>query len=157
MKIFLNGEIDLLQNDLPLEMIELLEAKDRIITLKAYGANVSYIGFNFNDSLLRQHKFRKSLTLAVDRQSLIKYFLNDKTRLAEQILPPEHWVNEKLNTLNYSFETRLRYRMPLMWLTQHPMNVQLTIHYLYYILSLTWINYPLNLILYNCSLCKILY
>ena len=83
----LNGEIDLLQNDLPLEMIKLLEAKDRIITLKEYGTNVSYIGFNFNDSLLRQHKFRKALTLAVDRQSLIKYFLNDKTRLAEQILP----------------------------------------------------------------------
>ena len=98
----LNGEIDLLQNDLPLEMIKLLEAKDRIITLKAYGANVSYIGFNFNDSLLRQHKFRKALTLAVDRQSLIKYFLNDKTRLAEQILPPEHWANEKINTLDYN-------------------------------------------------------
>ena len=98
----LNGEIDLLQNDLPLEMIELLEAKDRIITLKEYGTNVSYIGFNFNDSLLRQHKFRKALTLAVDRQSLIKYFLNDKTRLAEQILPPEHWANEKINTLDYN-------------------------------------------------------
>jgi peptide/nickel transport system substrate-binding protein len=98
----LNGEIDLLQNDLPLEMIKLLETKDRVITLKEYGANVSYIGFNFNDSLLRQHKFRKSLTLAVDRQSLIKYFLNDKTRLAEQILPPEHWANEKINTLDYN-------------------------------------------------------
>ena len=98
----LNGEIDLLQNDLPLEMIKLLETKDRVITLKEYGANVSYIGFNFNDSLLRQHKFRKALTLAVDRQSLIKYFLNDKTRLAEQILPPEHWANEKINTLDYN-------------------------------------------------------
>ena len=98
----LNGEIDLLQNDLPLEMIKLLEAKDKIITLKEYGANVSYIGFNFNDSLLKQHKFRKSLTLAVDRQSLIKHFLNNKTRIAEQILPPEHWASEKINTLNYN-------------------------------------------------------
>jgi peptide/nickel transport system substrate-binding protein len=98
----LNGEIDLLQNDLPLEMIKLLEAKDKIITLKEYGANVSYIGFNFNNSLLKQHKFRKALTLAVDRQSLIKHFLNDKTRAAEQILPPEHWASEKINTLNYN-------------------------------------------------------
>ena len=79
-----------------------MRAKDRVSTLKDYGANVSYIGFNFNDSLLRQHKFRKSLTLAVDRQSLIKHFLNDKTRVAEQILPPEHWANEKINTLNYN-------------------------------------------------------
>jgi len=98
----LNGEIDLLQNDLPLEMIKLLEAKDKISTLKEYGTNVSYIGFNFNDSLLKQHKFRKSLTLAVDRQSLIKHFLNNKTRLAEQILPPEHWASENISTLNFN-------------------------------------------------------
>ena len=98
----LNGEIDLLQNDLPLEMIKLLQTKDNISTLKDYGANISYIGFNFNDPLLKQYKFRKSLTLAVDRQSLIKHFLNDKTRVAEQILPPEHWAHEKINTLNYN-------------------------------------------------------
>ncbi|MDB4040201.1 ABC transporter substrate-binding protein [Methylophilaceae bacterium] len=98
----LNGEIDLLQNDLPLEMIKLLEAKEKIITLKEFGANVSYIGFNLNDSLLKQHKFRKSLTLAVDRQSLMKHFLNEKTRVAEQILPPEHWASEKINSLNYN-------------------------------------------------------
>ncbi len=98
----LNGEIDLLQNDLPLEMIKLLEDKDRIITLKEYGSNVSYIGFNFNDSLLKQHKFRKSLSLAVDRQALIKYFLNDKTRIAEQILPPEHWASESINSFDYN-------------------------------------------------------
>ena len=98
----LNGEIDLLQNDLPLEMIKLLQTKNNISTLKNYGANISYIGFNFNDSLLKQYKFRKSLTLAVDRQSLIKHFLNDKTRVAEQILPPEHWAHEKINTLNYN-------------------------------------------------------
>ena len=98
----INGEIDLLQNDLPLEMIRLLETKGKITTLKEYGANVSYIGFNFNNPILKQYKFRKALTLAVDRQSLIKYFLNDKTRLAEQILPPEHWANEKINTLDYN-------------------------------------------------------
>jgi len=98
----LNGEIDLLQNDLPLEMIKLLESKDRITTLNEHGANISYIGFNFNDSLLKQHKFRKSLTLAVDRQALIKNFLNDKTRIAEQILPPEHWASEKINSIDYN-------------------------------------------------------
>jgi peptide/nickel transport system substrate-binding protein len=98
----LNAEIDLLQNDLPLEMIKLLESEDKISTLKEHGSNVSYIGFNFNDSLLKQQKFRKSLTLAVDRQSLIKHFLNDKTRLAEQILPPEHWASEKISSSNYN-------------------------------------------------------
>ncbi len=52
----INGEIDLLQNDLPLEMIRLLETKGKITTLKEYGANVSYIGFNFNNPILKQYK-----------------------------------------------------------------------------------------------------
>ena len=98
----INGEIDLLQNDIPLEMIRLLKDKESIISLTEFGANVSYIGFNFNDKLLKQTKFRKALSLAIDRQSLINYFLNDKTRIAEQILPPEHWASEKVNSITYN-------------------------------------------------------
>jgi peptide/nickel transport system substrate-binding protein len=98
----INNEIDLLQNDLPLEMIKLLEAEDKISTLKEFGSNVSYIGFNFNDSLLKNSFFRKALALAIDRQSLIDYFLNDRTRIANQILSPEHWASEKINTTEYN-------------------------------------------------------
>ena len=98
----INGEIDLLQNDLPLEMIKLLESKNKIMTIKEHGANVSYIGFNFNDSLLKQYKFRKALSLAVDRKSLVNFFLNDKTRIAEQILSPEHWASEHINSIDYN-------------------------------------------------------
>ena len=98
----INGEIDLLQNDLPLEMIRLLETKGKITTLKEYGANVSYIGFNFNNPILKQYKFRKALSLAVDRQSIIQHFLNNKTRVAEQILPPEHWASEEVNSFNFN-------------------------------------------------------
>ena len=105
----INGEIDLLQNDLPLEMIKLLEGEDKITTSKEYGANVSYIGFNFNDTLLKNPKFRKALTLGIDRQSLIKYFLNDKTRISEQILPPEHWASGKINFSDYNPDLARKY------------------------------------------------
>ena len=105
----INGEIDLLQNDLPLEMIKLLEGADKITTIKEYGANVSYIGFNFNDTLLKNPKFRKALTLGIDRQSLIKYFLNDKTRISEQILPPEHWASGKINFSDYNPDLARKY------------------------------------------------
>ena len=105
----INGEIDLLQNDLPLEMIKLLEGADKITTIKEYGANVSYIGFNFNDTLLKNPKFRKALTLGIDRQSLIKYFLNDKTRISEQILPPEHWASGKIDFSNYNPDLARKY------------------------------------------------
>ena len=60
-------------------MIKLLEQKNNIQTLLGFGSNVSYIGFNFNDPLLKEIKFRKALSLAIDRQALIKYFLNDRS------------------------------------------------------------------------------
>ena len=98
----IKGEIDLLQNDIPLEMMQLLKNNEEIISLTEYGANVSYIGLNFNDKLLKNAKFRAALNLGIDRKSLIKHFFNDKTRIAEQILPPEHWSSEKLNSVSYN-------------------------------------------------------
>ncbi|MAS00362.1 MAG: peptide ABC transporter substrate-binding protein [Nitrosomonadales bacterium] len=105
----INGEIDLLQNDIPLEMINLLKDKEEIVSLTEYGANVSYIGLNLSDRLLKKSKFRKALSLGIDRQSLIKFFLNDQTRIAEQILPPEHWASEKLNSVAYNPDLAKKY------------------------------------------------
>lgn len=98
----IKNEVDLIQNDLSSEMIKLLEQKNNIQTLLGFGSNVSYIGFNFNDPLLKEIKFRKALSLAIDRQALIKYFLNDKTRIADQILPPEHWASVEMNSVDFN-------------------------------------------------------
>jgi len=105
----INEEIDFFQNDIPLEMIRLLKNKENITSLTGFGANVSYIGLNFNDKFLKEPKFRKALSLAIDRQSLVNYFFNDKTRIADQILPPEHWASEKLNPVKYNPELAKKY------------------------------------------------
>ena len=97
------------RNDIPLEMINLLKDKEEIVSLTEYGANVSYIGLNLSDRLLKKSKFRKALSLGIDRQSLIKFFLNDQTRIAEQILPPEHWASEKLNSVAYNPDLAKKY------------------------------------------------
>ena len=50
----INGEIDLIQNDLPLEMIKLIEEnKDLNAIIGGFGSNISYVGFNFKDKNLR--------------------------------------------------------------------------------------------------------
>jgi len=98
----IKGEVDLIQNDLPLEMINLLNKKNNLTTILDFGTNISYIGFNFNDSILKLKSLRRAISLGIDRRSLIKFFLNDKTRIAEQILPPEHWASEKLKTIEFN-------------------------------------------------------
>ena len=97
-----NGEIDILQNDLPLELMNYLMEHDTINCKLTEGVNVSYIGFNFKDPLLKNVKVRQALSLAIDRTSIVNYFFNTKTRLATQILPPEHWASQDLKMNEYN-------------------------------------------------------
>jgi len=97
-----NAEIDIIQNDLPLELINYLIQQSDISHQLTKGVNVSYIGFNFIDPLLGNHNFRKALAMAIDRGSITKYFFNTKTRIAEQILPPEHWASYDIQGTEYN-------------------------------------------------------
>ena len=97
-----NAEIDIIQNDLPLELINFLTQQSDIKHQLTKGVNVSYIGFNFMDPLLGNHNFRKALAMSIDRVSIAKYFFNTKTRIAEQILPPEHWASQDIQGTEYN-------------------------------------------------------
>ena len=97
-----NAEIDIIQNDLPLELINYLTQQSDITHELTKGVNVSYIGFNFMDPLLGNHNFRKALAMSIDRASIAKYFFNTKTRIAEQILPPEHWASQDIQSTEYN-------------------------------------------------------
>ena len=87
----INGEIDLIQNDLPFEMIKVIKENKKLKTISGFGSNVSYIGFNFNDKYLKNKKLRLALSMAINQREILEYFLPEKSRLAQQILPPEHW------------------------------------------------------------------
>jgi peptide/nickel transport system substrate-binding protein len=100
----LKGEIDIVQNDLPVEVVNFLENQSSIIISSAIGSNISYIGFNFNDSLLKDIRLRQAIAKAINREELVKYFLDENTRLAEQLFAPEHWVSENLNNTNFNPE-----------------------------------------------------
>jgi peptide/nickel transport system substrate-binding protein len=97
-----NAEIDIIQNDLPLELINYLTEQSDINHQLKKGVNVSYIGFNFMDPLLKNHNFRKALAMSIDRASIAKYFFNTKTRIAQQILPPEHWASQDIQGIEYN-------------------------------------------------------
>ena len=97
----LKREIDIVQNDLPIEVVNFLENQSSISISSTIGSNISYIGFNFNDSLLKDVRLRQAIAMAINREELVQYFLDENTRLAEQLFAPEHWVSE--NLMNTSF------------------------------------------------------
>tara|TARA_B110000008_G_scaffold61243_1_gene60905 strand:+ start:4201 stop:5655 length:1455 start_codon:yes stop_codon:yes gene_type:complete len=98
----INAEIDIIQNDLPLELINYLTQQSDISHQLTKGVNVSYIGFNFMDPLLGNHNFRMALAMSIDRALITKYFFNAKTRIADQILPPEHWASHNIKGVEYN-------------------------------------------------------
>ena len=85
------GEIDLLQNELPPEMIGYLQAQPGITVQRHAGTSFAYLGFNLSDPLTGDSRVRRAVACAIDRVAIVRYLFAGNARLAESILPPEHW------------------------------------------------------------------
>ena len=99
----LRGEIDLLQNDLPPELVDYLAEKKGVRISRHPGNNFSYLGFNLQDRFTGQLTIRRAIAHAIDRNAIIKYFLNDGAVPAQALLPPQHWAGAKV-LKPYSFD-----------------------------------------------------
>jgi peptide/nickel transport system substrate-binding protein len=88
----LRGEIDMLQNDLPPEMVRYLEQDAEVVVSKQAGSNFAYLGFNLEDEQTGQLLIRKAIAHALDRQAIITYVLGDAARPANAMLPANHWA-----------------------------------------------------------------
>lgn len=98
----LRGEADLLQGDLPPELVAHLARQPALRVHAVPGTNFSYLGFNLQDPLLKNPQVRRALALAIDRQAIIRHALVEGSRPATVILPPEHWAgNAALAPLPY--------------------------------------------------------
>ena len=88
----LAGEIDMMQNDLPPELVTYLAGKSRVRVQRERGANFSYLGFNMEDPTVGQQKVRKAIFHAIDRESIIRFVLGGGAAPANALFPPQHWV-----------------------------------------------------------------
>lgn len=88
----LRGEIDMLQNDLPPELILYLSERNDVRVQKGSGSNYSYLGFNMEDKTLSNIKVRQAIAYAIDRDKIIRYMLGGAARSANALLPPDHWA-----------------------------------------------------------------
>ena len=88
----LRGEVDVLQNDLPAELITYMTQHQDIRVRRATGNNFAYLGFNLDDPDTGRIEVREAVAHALDRDAIIKYVLDDGARPAGALLPPEHWA-----------------------------------------------------------------
>jgi peptide/nickel transport system substrate-binding protein len=103
----LRGETDLLQGDLPPELVKHLQTKPDITVQTVQGANFSYLGLNMQDPLLKQHQVRMAIAHAIDRPAIIEKVMVKSTRVAGAILPPEHYTNAGVELAVYEYNPQL--------------------------------------------------
>lgn len=101
------GEADLLQGDLPPELVKYLQKKSDITVKTVQGANYSYLGLNMQDPLLGQHKVRMALAHAINRPAIIEKVMVENSRMAGAILPPEHYTNAGNEFTAYGYNPEL--------------------------------------------------
>jgi peptide/nickel transport system substrate-binding protein len=88
----LRGEIQLLQNDLPPELVGLLEHQRRVRVQRAGGSNFSYLGCNLDDTTTGDRRVRRAVAHGIDRAAILRYLFQGGGRAAEALFPPEHWA-----------------------------------------------------------------
>ncbi len=90
----LRGEIDMVQNDLPFELVKYLEHQPDIRVQRSRGTNFTYLGFNMHDPVVGRLAVRRAIAHALDRSAITKYVFAGAARPANAILPPSHWAGD---------------------------------------------------------------
>jgi peptide/nickel transport system substrate-binding protein len=120
----MRGEVDILQGDLPPELVRYLKGQPNIKVTESNGANFSYLGFNLQDKTLANLKVRQAIAHAINRPEIIKQALVGGTRESGAILPPEHWAGNA-NLASYEYNPALSIKL------LKEAGVQLPLHLVY--------------------------
>lgn len=87
----LRNELDILQGDIPREMIPWLAERSRVHIEKIPSNTFTYIGLNMADGVTGQLLVRRAIAHAINREDIIRYIMGGTARKAGSILPPLHW------------------------------------------------------------------
>lgn len=109
----LRGEADLIQGDLPPELVKYLQTKPDVTVRTAPGMNFSYLGLNLRDPLLKRHQVRQAIAHAIDRETMVDKVMVAHTRTAEVILPPEHYTNSGVTLFPHTYNPQLAKKLLL--------------------------------------------
>ena len=90
-------------NSFPPDMVHALASQQNIDVQRHPGSSLGYLALNLQDAILKDVRVRQAIAYAIDRESILHYLLNDSGRLADSVLPPEHWAYASPET-HYPFD-----------------------------------------------------
>jgi peptide/nickel transport system substrate-binding protein len=86
------GSADVTINSLTPDMVYALRGRANLEVESGPGTNLNYISFNTEDRVLRDVRVRQAIAYAINRRLIIRSLWRDHARLADSLLPPEHWA-----------------------------------------------------------------
>ncbi len=86
------GSADIAVTSLSPDIIETLRRGSKLEIQERPGSSLQYLAFNLRDPILKDVRVRQALAYAIDRQPVLHYLFHDQARLADSLLPPEHWA-----------------------------------------------------------------
>lgn len=105
----LKGEVDILENNLPLDYLKEFSGKPGIRIITSPGISYSYIGFNLKHEALAKKPVREAIAHAIDRHAVIDYMLAGTGEPATGLLSPRNWAYDpEVRTYKYDPELSKR-------------------------------------------------
>jgi peptide/nickel transport system substrate-binding protein len=86
------GSADVAVNEVTLDMVRVLERSPGLTDETGPGSPVMYLNFNCANGPLRDARVRQAIAFAMDRTAIVQALWLGRARLAETLLPPEHWA-----------------------------------------------------------------
>ncbi len=74
------------------DMIGTLRRDPKLVVEQQPGTVLAYMTFNLRDPILKDVRVRQALAHAIDRAPMLHYLFGDQGRLADSVLPPQHWA-----------------------------------------------------------------
>lgn len=86
------GSADVGVNALTADQIYALRNDKRLAIESGPGTVLNYISFNTRDPVLRDVRVRQAIAYAINRPLIVHTLWRDRARLADSLLPPNHWA-----------------------------------------------------------------
>lgn len=88
----IRGELDMIQNDLPPEMVDYLSKQENLSVHVYPGSNYAYLGFNLQNERTQNPDVRRAVAHAINRTAIIESIFGSRAQPATSLLAPNHWA-----------------------------------------------------------------
>jgi peptide/nickel transport system substrate-binding protein len=79
-------------NSISADLVKSLRRDQKLEVLQQPGTSLVYVAFNLRDPILKDVRVRQALAYAVERQPILTALFGGYGRLADSVLPPQHWA-----------------------------------------------------------------